>query len=87
VDLESRQSASQITTVDLAVNWGTPIHRASGMNILDIGNICLIFFPGVLYGVPNTKSQIPSTFYTSRFLARIKRLDSEMSIRHRLQLP
>ncbi|KAJ7912104.1 glycoside hydrolase family 39 protein [Mycena leptocephala] len=49
VDLESRQSASQITTVDLAVNWGTPIHRASG----------------VLYGVPNTKSQIPSTFYTS----------------------
>ncbi|KAJ7176209.1 glycoside hydrolase family 39 protein [Mycena crocata] len=48
VDLESRQSASQITTVDLAVNWGTPLRRASG----------------VLYGVPNTKNQIPSSFYT-----------------------
>ncbi|KAJ7677195.1 glycoside hydrolase family 39 protein [Mycena rosella] len=48
VDLESRQSASQITTVDLSVNLGTPVHRASG----------------VLYGVPNTKNQIPSTFYT-----------------------
>ncbi|KAJ7339958.1 glycoside hydrolase family 39 protein [Mycena albidolilacea] len=49
VDLESRQTAAQITTVDLAVNWGAPIRRASG----------------ILYGVPNTKNQIPSTFYTS----------------------
>ncbi|KAJ7639943.1 glycoside hydrolase superfamily [Mycena polygramma] len=48
VDLESRQTAAQITTVDLSVNWGTPIHRASG----------------VLYGVPDTKNQIPSSFYT-----------------------
>ncbi|KAJ6471623.1 glycoside hydrolase family 39 protein [Mycena vitilis] len=48
VDLESRQTAAQITTVDLSVNWGTPVHRASG----------------VLYGVPNTKNQIPSSFYT-----------------------
>lgn len=30
VDLESRQSASQITTVDLSVNWGAPVRRASG---------------------------------------------------------
>ncbi|KAJ7148068.1 glycoside hydrolase family 39 protein [Mycena crocata] len=49
VGLESRQTAAQITTVDLAVNQGAPVHRASG----------------VLYGVPNTKNQIPSTFYTS----------------------
>ncbi|KAJ6616723.1 glycoside hydrolase family 39 protein [Mycena sp. CBHHK59/15] len=48
VDIESRQSASQITIADLAVNWGTPVHRASG----------------ILYGVPNTKNQIPSSFYT-----------------------
>ncbi|KAJ7288525.1 hypothetical protein C8J57DRAFT_1494817 [Mycena rebaudengoi] len=48
VDLESRQTAAQITTVDLAVNWGTPVRRASG----------------ILYGVPNTKNQIPSNFYT-----------------------
>ncbi|KAF7338897.1 hypothetical protein MSAN_02212900 [Mycena sanguinolenta] len=45
VDLESRQSASQITTVDLSVNWGTPVRR-------------------ILYGVPNIKNQIPSSFYT-----------------------
>ncbi|KAJ7154482.1 glycoside hydrolase family 39 protein [Mycena filopes] len=48
VDLESRQTAAQITTVDLSINTGAPIRRASG----------------VLYGVPNTKNQIPSSFYT-----------------------
>ncbi|KAJ7512235.1 glycoside hydrolase superfamily [Mycena galericulata] len=48
LDLESRQTAAQITTADLSVNWGTPVHRASG----------------VLYGVPDTKNQIPSSFYT-----------------------
>ncbi|KAF8217420.1 glycoside hydrolase family 39 protein [Mycena galopus ATCC 62051] len=37
VDLESRQTASQITTVDLSVNWGTPARLASG----------------ILYGVPD----------------------------------
>jgi hypothetical protein len=34
VDLESRQTAAQITTVDLAVNRGAPIHRASGAHSL-----------------------------------------------------
>jgi len=48
VPLEPRQSASMITTVALSVNLGAPVHRASG----------------VLYGVPNTKNQIPSSFYT-----------------------
>ncbi|KAJ7027779.1 glycoside hydrolase family 39 protein [Mycena alexandri] len=48
VNLESRQTAAQITTVDLSVNTGSPIRRASG----------------VLYGVPDTKNQIPSSFYT-----------------------
>ncbi|KAJ7055968.1 glycoside hydrolase family 39 protein, partial [Mycena amicta] len=46
--LESRQSAAMITTVDLSVNTGAPIRRASG----------------VLYGVPNIKNQIPASFYT-----------------------
>ncbi|KAF7332606.1 hypothetical protein MKEN_00143400 [Mycena kentingensis (nom. inval.)] len=48
LELKSRQSASMITTVDLSINTGAPIRRASG----------------ILYGVPNTQTQIPSSFYT-----------------------
>ncbi|KAI3609887.1 glycoside hydrolase family 39 protein [Moniliophthora roreri] len=43
-----RQSASQITRVNLAANTGNSVHRASG----------------ILYGVPDNGGQIPSSFYT-----------------------
>ncbi|KAG8866691.1 hypothetical protein FRB98_004584, partial [Tulasnella sp. 332] len=46
--IEPRQSSSQYTYVNLAVNTGTSVHRASG----------------VLYGVPDVQGQIPSSFYT-----------------------
>ncbi|KAG7091175.1 hypothetical protein E1B28_010227 [Marasmius oreades] len=46
--LEKRQSSSMITFVDLATNTGNSVHRASGL----------------LYGVPDPGSQIPSSFYT-----------------------
>ncbi|KAK0494782.1 glycoside hydrolase family 39 protein [Armillaria luteobubalina] len=43
-----RQSSSQITTVDLSTNLGTPLHLASGF----------------IYGIPDTPNQIPDHFYT-----------------------
>ncbi|KAF9066493.1 glycoside hydrolase family 39 protein [Rhodocollybia butyracea] len=45
--LEKRQTANQITTVNLADNTGTPAHLASGF----------------IYGIPNTLGQIPNSFY------------------------
>ncbi|KAG8872747.1 hypothetical protein FRB98_009436 [Tulasnella sp. 332] len=50
VAIEPRQSSSQYTYVNLAVNTGTSVHRASG----------------VLYGVPDVQGQIPSSFYTGK---------------------
>ncbi|KAH8834395.1 glycoside hydrolase superfamily [Flagelloscypha sp. PMI_526] len=47
-EIEERQTSSQITYVNLAVNTGTSVHRASG----------------ILYGVPDAYSNIPSSFYT-----------------------
>lgn len=43
-----RQSSSQITTVDLSTNLGTPSHLASGF----------------IYGIPDIANQIPDHFYT-----------------------
>ncbi|KAL0571545.1 hypothetical protein V5O48_010421 [Marasmius crinis-equi] len=46
--LDARQSSSQITHVDLSVNTGNSVHRASG----------------ILYGVPDNGDQISSNLYT-----------------------
>lgn len=43
-----RQTSSQVTTVDLSTNLGTPLHLASGF----------------IYGIPDTPNQIPDHFYT-----------------------
>ncbi|KAG8989256.1 hypothetical protein FRB93_003696 [Tulasnella sp. JGI-2019a] len=48
LSVQPRQSSSQYTYVDLSVNNGASVHRASG----------------VLYGVPDVQGQIPSSFYT-----------------------
>jgi hypothetical protein len=47
-DQVKRQDVLGTATVNLAIPQGTPAHRASGF----------------LYGIPDTKGQVPSSFYT-----------------------
>lgn len=67
-----RQSSSQITTVDLSTNLGTPLHLASGTR----KNYCMasaanakLNLPGFIYGIPDTPNQIPDHFYTGSFFS------------------